>query len=148
MTMRDGVHQGLTMSHCANCHVESFAPQDGRDDEHAGGRGARQRRPVHDGLHVREPDARPRTAPTPTNTYDNAIHPVTLLDIFVSRVQYDDNNGELPFDLVPKQTKQTNTLRAAYALPGDGAISGNFTHSSSRTSTPTSARTSPAGTPG
>jgi hypothetical protein len=22
--MRDGVHQGLTMSHCANCHVESY----------------------------------------------------------------------------------------------------------------------------
>ena len=32
---------------------------------------------------------------------------------------------------MPKQTKQTNTVRAAYALPGDGAISGNFTHSSS-----------------
>jgi len=25
MTLRDGVHQGLTMSHCANCHAESFA---------------------------------------------------------------------------------------------------------------------------
>jgi hypothetical protein len=24
MVMRDGVHQGLTMSHCANCHVESY----------------------------------------------------------------------------------------------------------------------------
>ena len=54
---------------------------------------------------------------------------MTLLDIFVSRVQYDDNNGALPFDLLPKFTKQTNVVRAAYALPGDGAITAGFTKS-------------------
>ena len=37
----------------------------------------------------------------------------------------------LPFDLMPKFTKQTNTVRAAYALPGSGAVTGGFTQSSS-----------------
>ena len=130
MTLRDGVHQGLTMSHCANCHVESFAR---KMDETTNTLAAGAR--VNAGRFTMDYTFENRTleenGATPTNTYDNAVHPVSLLDIFLNRVQYDDGNGELPFDLVPKQTKVTNTVRAAYALPGDGAISGNFTHSSS-----------------
>jgi hypothetical protein len=130
MTLRDGVHQGLTMSHCANCHVESFARKmDERTNTLAAGARLNAGRFTMD--YTFENRTLTENGATPTNTYDNAIHPVTLLDVFVSRVQYDDANGELPFDLVPKQTKQTSTLRAAYALPGDGAVSGNFTHSAS-----------------
>ena len=130
MMLRDGIHQGLTMSHCANCHIESV----GRvmdQTTNAVAAGAR----VNAGRFTMDYTYEHRTfeekGATPTNTYDNAVHPVSLLDIFVSRVQYDDNNGPLQFDLVPRFTKQTSTVRAAYALPGDGAVSGNFTHSSS-----------------
>ncbi len=130
MVMRDGVHQGLTMSHCANCHVESYGRKlDQTTNTLAAGARVNAGRFTMD--YTFENRRFEENAPTPTNTYDNAIHPVTLADVFLSRVQYDDGNGPLTFDLFPKFTKQTSTVRAAYALPGDGAVSGNFTHSSS-----------------
>ena len=130
MVMRDGVHQGLTMSHCSNCHVESFGRKlDQTTNTLAAGARFNAGRFTAD--YTYENRTFEENAPTPTNTFDNAIHPVTLADIFLSRVQYDDGSGPLTFDLFPKFTKQTSTVRAAYALPGDGAVSGNFTHSSS-----------------
>ncbi|MFO7691516.1 MAG: GSU2204 family CXXCH-containing (seleno)protein [Vicinamibacterales bacterium] len=130
MVMRDGVHQGLTMSHCANCHVESYGRKlDQTTNTLAAG--ARINAGRFSADYTYENRTFEENAPTPTNTYDNAVHPVTLADVFLNRVQYDDGNGPLTFDLFPKFTKQTSTVRAAYALPGDGAVSGNFTHSSS-----------------
>ena len=130
MVMRDGVHQGLTMSHCSNCHVESYGRKlDQTTNTLAAGARVNAGRFTMD--YTFENRSFEENAPTPTNVYDNAIHPVTLADVFLSRVQYDDGSGPLTFDLFPKFTKQTNTVRAAYALPGDGAVSGNFTRSSS-----------------
>ena len=130
MVMRDGVHQGLTMSHCSNCHVESFGRKlDQTTNTLAAG--ARISAGRFTANYTYENRTFEENAATPTNTFDNAIHPVTLADVFLSRVQYDDGDGPLTFDLFPKFTKQTSTVRAAYALPGDGAVSGNFTHSSS-----------------
>ncbi len=130
MIMRDGVHQGLTMSHCANCHIESVGRvMDQTTNTLAAGARVSAGRFTMD--YTFENRTFEENGATPTNTYDNAVHPVTLLDVFVSRVQYDDNNGALPFDLVPRQTKRTSTVRAAYAFPGSGAISGNFTHARS-----------------
>mgnify|MGYP001048179613 CR=1 FL=1 len=130
MVMRDGVHQGLTMSHCANCHVESYGRKlDQTTNTLAAGARVNAGRFTAD--YTYENRSFEENAPTPTNTYDNAVHPVSLLDIFLNRVQYDDGSGPLTFDLFPKFTKQTSTVRAAYALPGDGAVSGNFTRSSS-----------------
>jgi len=130
MTMRDGVHQGLTMSHCSNCHVESVGRKlDQTTNTLAAGARVSAGRFTAD--YTFENRTFEEQAPAPTNVYDNAVHPVSLIDMFLSRVQYDDGSGPLPFDVFPTFTKQTNTVRAAYALPGDGAISGNFTHSSS-----------------
>jgi hypothetical protein len=130
MVLRDGVHQGLTMSHCANCHVESYGRTlDQTTNTLAAGARFNAGRLTAD--YTYENRSFEENAPTPTKVFDNAIHPVTLADIFLSRVQYDDGSGPLPFALFPKFTKQTNTVRAAYALPGDGAVSGNVTHSSS-----------------
>jgi hypothetical protein len=130
MVMRDGVHQGLTMSHCANCHVESYGRKlDQTTNTLAAGARVNAGRFTMD--YTFENRRFEENAPTPTKVYDNAIHPVTLADVFLSRVQYDDGNGPLTFDLFPTFTKQTSTVRAAYALPGDGAVSGNFTHASS-----------------
>jgi len=130
MVMRDGVHQGMTMSHCSNCHVESYGRKlDQTTNTLAAGARVNAGRFTMD--YTFENRSFEENAPTPTNTYDNAVHPVSLLDIFLNRVQYDDGNGPLTFDLFPTFTKQTSTVRAAYALPGDGALAGNFTHSSS-----------------
>jgi hypothetical protein len=130
MMLRDGIHQSMTLSHCANCHIQSRGrTMDETTNTLAAGARVSAGRFTMD--YTFENRTLEENGATPTNTYDNAVHPVTLADVFVSRVQYDDANGALPYDLVPKLTKRTNTVRAAYALPGDGAISGNFTHSSS-----------------
>ena len=130
MVMRDGIHQGLTMSHCANCHVESYGRKlDQTTNTLAAGARVNAGRFTAD--YTYENRTFEENAATPTKVFDNAVHPVTLADVFLSRVQYDDGSGPLTFDLFPKFTKQTNTVRAAYALPGDGALSGNFTHASS-----------------
>lgn len=131
MMLRDGIHQSMTLSHCANCHIQSYGRQvDETTNTLAAGARVNAGRFTMD--YTFENRAFEEHSATPTNRYDNAVHPVSLTDMFVSRVQYDDANGPLPFDLVPRQTKRTNTVRAAYALPGDASVSGNFTHSSSQ----------------
>jgi opacity protein-like surface antigen len=130
MQMSDGVHQSMTTSHCANCHIESYSRKLDQNTQTLAA-GARFSAGRFSADYTFENRTFEEKSATLTQTYDDARHPVTLLDVFVSRVQYDDNNGPLPFDLVPKQTKQTNTLRAAYALPGEGSLAAGFTRASS-----------------
>lgn len=128
--LRDGVHQSLTTSHCANCHINSYSRKlDQTTQTVAAGARLNAGRLSMD--YTFENRTFEEKSATLTHTYDNAVQPLTLADVFVSRVQYDDGSGALPFDLQPKFSKQTNTVRAAVALPGDGAVSGNFTRSTS-----------------
>ncbi len=128
--MSDGVHQSMTTSHCANCHIDSYSRKlDQKTQTLAAGARFSAGRLSAD--YTFENRTFEEKSATLTNTYDNARHPVTLADVFLSRVQYDDGNGPLPFDLLPKLTKQTNTLRAAYALPGEGSVAAGFTRASS-----------------
>jgi hypothetical protein len=131
MQMSDGAHQSLTTSHCANCHIDSYGRKMDQTTQTLAA-GARFNAGRFTADYTFENRTFEEKSATLTHTYDNAIHPVSLLDIFVSRVQYDDNNGPLPFDLLPKFTKQTSVARAAYALPGDGAITAGFTKSRSK----------------
>lgn len=130
MIKNDGVHQSMTTSHCANCHIDSYGRRMDQVTQTlaAGAKVSAGRFTLDYTFESRTFEER---SATPTHVYDNAVHPLTLADVFVNRVQYDDGNGPLPFDLLPKFTKQTNTVRAAYALPGEGALSGTFTHSRS-----------------
>lgn len=130
MQMRDGTHQAMTTSHCANCHIDSYGRKLDQTTQ-ALTLGARFAAGRFSADYAYETRTFKDSESTPTHVYDKATHPQTLADVFYGRVSYDQRDGALPFDLVPEFTKQTNTLRAAYALPGDGAISGNFTRSSS-----------------
>ncbi|MEW5984529.1 MAG: GSU2204 family CXXCH-containing (seleno)protein [Acidobacteriota bacterium] len=130
MQMRDGTHQAMTTSHCANCHIESYGRKLDQTTQ-ALALGARVAAGRFSADYTYENRTFRDDESTPTHVYDKAVHPQTLADVFLNRVSYDQRSGALPFDLVPEFTKQTNTVRAAVALPNEGAISGNFTRSSS-----------------
>jgi hypothetical protein len=134
LQMADGHRQSMTMSHCANCHVDSYSRKLDQTTQTLAA-GARVSAGRFSADYTYEHRTFEEKSATLTHTYDNAVHPVTLLDVFVSRLQYDDNNGPLPFDLLPKQTKQTNSVRAAYAFPGAGGLSAGFTQSTSKNET-------------
>lgn len=123
---RNGNRQSLVTSHCATCHVVSYSRamdqktsdliagvklsttrvsvdyqyQDGRFDERAGGL---------------------------THTYDRAVHPATLADVFLNRVQFDQRSGPLPFDTMPSIDTNRHSLRTAVSLPGEARATGSFT---------------------
>jgi len=61
-------------------------------------------------------------------TYDNAIQPATLQDIFLNRVQYEQEDGSLPFATTPSIDKYLHTLRARLQL-GEASLLGLFAHS-------------------
>lgn len=132
--MRDGTRQVMAMSHCANCHVKSYSREldETMQEVKAGARFTKGRFSVDYTLATRTLEEK---APDITNVYDNAVHPQTALDVFRNRVSYDDENGPLVFEQTPKFSKTTHTIRAAVGLPGDGAISGNFTRSTSTNDT-------------
>lgn len=131
MQMSDGVHQSMTTSHCANCHIDSYSRKLDQNTQTLAA-GARFNAGRFSADYTFENRTFEEKSSTLTHTYDNAVHSVTLLDVFVNRVQYDDGNGPLPFDLMPKFTKQTSTLRAAYALLGEGSVAGGFTRAASK----------------
>jgi hypothetical protein len=64
-----------------------------------------------------------------THTYDPGLHPATLQDVFLNRIQYDQRTGALPFDITPDSRKETHLLRAHLALPFDASAMGTFTRS-------------------
>ncbi|MDO8834682.1 MAG: GSU2204 family CXXCH-containing (seleno)protein [Vicinamibacterales bacterium] len=134
MQMADGMRQTMTMSHCANCHVDSYSRKLDQTTQTLAA-GARFNAGGFSADYTFENRTFEEKSATLTHTYDNARHPVSLADMFLNRVQYDDGNGPLPFDLIPKQTKRTNSLRAAYAFPGAGAISAGLTQSTSENDT-------------
>lgn len=124
----EGLRQSLTTSHCATCHVVSYSRGvDDRTRELSGGA-----RLLLRGLDVEYSytDRRfdDRTAPL-THTYSSGVHPATLADVFLNRLQYDQRAGALPFDITPDSRKDTHLLRAHVALPGDASATGTFTRS-------------------
>lgn len=123
-----GTRQSLTASHCSTCHVVSYSRGiDDRTRELSAGT-----RLALGGLVVEYSygDRRfsDRTAPL-THTYDLAVHPATLADVFLNRVQYDQRAGALPFDITPDSRKQTHLLRAHVPLPGDASFNATLTRS-------------------
>jgi hypothetical protein len=57
------------------------------------------------------------TGDDPTNLYDSAVHPASGVDMFTNRVQYDRDNGYLPFNVVPSSEKDSHTVKAHGQLP-------------------------------
>lgn len=124
----EGMRQSLTTSHCPTCHVVSYGRRVDQSfrDLSAGLRFAASRV----GLEYRYLDRRfTEHAPPLTNVYDRGVHPATLADVFLNRLQYDARAGALPFDVTPASSKHSHLLTARVSLPGDGSASGSFTRS-------------------
>jgi hypothetical protein len=125
---RAGVRQSLTADHCSTCHVSSYSR--GFDEKTrefmAGARLALQRFSAEYSYLDRRFG---EDAAALTHTYQRGLHPVTLADVFLNRLQYDGRSGPLEFDLTPDSKKGTHLLRTAIQLPGDASVSGTFTRS-------------------
>ncbi len=124
----EGLRQSLTTSHCATCHVVSYSRGvDDRTRELSAGARLSLR-----GVDVEYSYADRRfndRAQSLTHSYDLGVHPATLADVFLNRLQYDQRAGALPFDVTPDSKKATHLLRAHVALPGDASATGTFTRS-------------------
>jgi hypothetical protein len=125
---RDGSHQVMTIAHCATCHTYAFTR--GLDEttrEFIAGAMLQAR-----ALTVEYGYENSSFEDSTTDLllqYDNAIQPATLQDIFLNRVQYEQEDGPLPFATTPSIDKQLHTLRARLQLPGDASLLGLFAHS-------------------
>lgn len=110
---REGWKQARTQSKCASCHVVGMdrrVDQSTRDgqvgiDWTAGG----FRLAVSHLQREFDEDGK-----VPTFTYENAQHPNLLTPVFEDRVQYDDDNGPLPFDMTPEVEKAQTNLQLDY----------------------------------
>lgn len=128
---RSGMRQSLTSSHCATCHVVSYSRgMDQRTrDLAAGVRLATSRFSIDYRIEGREFDERDGGL---THSYNRAVHPATLADVFLNRVQYDQRSGPLPFDTIPGLEKTSHVVTGRVQLPRDASVSGKFTSSESR----------------
>ncbi|HXE75474.1 MAG TPA: GSU2204 family CXXCH-containing (seleno)protein [Candidatus Xenobia bacterium] len=128
---RDGFHEAVATSKCANCHTVAktqLVNQDNRDM--SAGLRLQLKRLTVDYTYTNR--IFQEKAPTPLNVYDNAVQPVTLANVFGNRVQYDDGNGPLPFSRVPGVRKDSHVLKARLDFPRDISMTGNYVHSQVR----------------
>lgn len=129
--MRDGHRQGLTTSHCANCHTTANgrALNESTRDMVAGASLQFSRFSLEGTVSSRKFKDE---AATPSILYDKAVHPQTAADVFVNRVVYDSRSGVLPYDQVSATTKTSQSLRARLDLPKDIVATGSYTHSKTK----------------
>lgn len=125
---RNGAHQVMTIAHCATCHTYAFTRRVNELTREliAGAMIQAKRLTVEYGY---EDSTFRDSAPDIRTQYDNAVHPQSLIDMFLNRVQYDDANGLLPVATTPGVSKQLHRVRARLDLPGDAALVGTFTQS-------------------
>jgi len=128
---RNGSRQSLVTSHCATCHVVSYSREMDQktSDLIAGLSLSTARASVDYQYQNRRFDERGGGL---THTYDRAVHPATLADVFLNRVQFDQRDGPLAFDTMPSIETTRHALRAAFTLPGDIRTTGSFTSTHTR----------------
>lgn len=128
---RDGARQVMTVSHCSSCHTYAFTR--GVDELTreviAGAMVEAGRVSVEYGY---ENSRFADEAQGLAHQYNNAIHPATLVDMFLNRVQYDDADGLLPIATTPGISKQLHSVRARLELPGDASVWGLYAQSNQR----------------
>lgn len=129
--MRDGARQATTVNHCATCHIRGYTRSidETTRDLSAGAKLALGALSVD---YTYTNRLFTSDAPAILTQYDNAVHPATLQDIFLNRVQYEQEDGLLPMATVPGLRKDLHVLRASLALPREAWLSGQFTKSVSR----------------
>lgn len=125
-TMLDhGTMQARTLSKCANCHVVGTTKEvDQRMHELSGGVSlvTSKVQVDYDYTH-RQFNER---AEAPLLLYDRSLHPATALPVFDNRVQFDQRNGPLPFNMVPDGRKTMHSLKGRVELPKDSLLSAAY----------------------
>lgn len=66
---------------------------------------------------------------TPTNIYHSALHPYLAVDNFTSRIQYDPDNGSLPFDQIPNTRKGTHLVKGSVSVSESTTFNANYLNS-------------------
>ena len=128
---RSGSRQSLVTSHCATCHVVSYSREmDQKTSDLIAGMRLSTARVSID--YQYQNGSFNERAGGLTHTYDRAVHPVTLADVFLNRVQFDQRSGPLPFDTMPSFETSRHALRAAVTLPGEARATGSFTAAETR----------------
>ena len=123
--IREGHQQALTISHCAGCHVTSTGREvDEETEDFKVGvtKKFEWLTLVYNYFHR----AFQEHGATPTNDYDDAIHPVSGAD-FSDRVQYDD--ATLAYNLVPDSKKDSHLVKVMAKLPQNTTFFGSYIHS-------------------
>jgi hypothetical protein len=128
---RNGSRQVMTIAHCSSCHTYAFTRGVDELTRETIAGAMMDAGPLSVGYEY-EDSTFSDDAEDITHQYNNAIHPATLVDMFLSRVQYDDANGLLPVATTPGISKQMHTLRARLQLPGDASLWGLYAQSNQR----------------
>lgn len=124
----DGNRQRLTTSHCATCHVVSYSRGVNEDTrEISAGARLLLKRVNLDYSYMNRRFTEDQA--DLLHTYETGVHPATLADVFLNRLQYEARAGALPFDLTPSSRKGTHLVRGRVTLPGDSSLTGTFTRS-------------------
>lgn len=122
-----GHDQALTSSKCSNCHIVSKTRNiDQVASDFSLGATVELDSAVLQYMYKHR-DFEERAAP-PTNTYDDPLHPTSLLPVFGNRISYWSRDGELPFAVVPDHTKESHTVRATVELPSDMRLQAGYAH--------------------
>jgi hypothetical protein len=125
---REGRYQARTLSKCSSCHVVAKTRDinsSSKDYQLGGGLN-------FSGINVdysytnrqfREGE------PAPRHTYLKKLHPELVLPVFDSRIQYDEVDGPLPFDVIPDTDKQTHLVKANSPVNDFAFVSAHFVNS-------------------
>lgn len=125
---RHGGVQARTMSKCATCHIVGTTKNIGqRLYDVTAGLSLRLSHVSLDYDYLNRQFAEHEQAPL--IQYDAAVHPVSGLPIFGNRVIYDQQQGLLPFSLVPDLRKSLHSLKLRFDLPREARLSAAATQS-------------------
>lgn len=122
---RTGEYQARTLSKCATCHIVAKSrPVDNFNRNiQVGGNIKVWKGNIdysYSNINFKE------KGETPTNLYLPALHPYLVVDNFTSRIQYDADNGPLPFDQIPDTRKGTHLLKGNFAVSDSTTFSASY----------------------
>ncbi|MCW5966767.1 MAG: hypothetical protein KIT83_22195 [Bryobacterales bacterium] len=123
---KNGSMQARTLSKCSNCHVTGATKEiDQQMHELTGGVSLVLSHLTVDYDYTNRQFT--ERADAPMMQYTDSVHPASMLPVFGNRVQYDQRDGRLPYNMVPDSRKTMHTLKGRVALPKDARLSAAYT---------------------
>lgn len=125
---REGEYQARTLSKCATCHIVAKSrPVDNFNRSAQFGGNLKVWKGSIDYSYTKT-DFKERGG-APTNIYLPALHPYLAVDNFTSRIQYDSDNGFLPFDQIPDTRKSTHLVKGSVPVSESTTLIANYLNS-------------------